>query len=178
MPKVFGIGMFKTGTTSLGHALQKLGYRTLNGPWWPKEVMLADSWYQHPEEWDGYRGVIRTMTESFDAFQDYPWMFCFEMCHEWYPDAKFILTSRDSKSVAESDIRMWRRHGAADGQIPSPQAFIDRYENQYRRVVEFFSDKPGSLLIVNFEEGDGWNEICGFLNKPIPDEAFPHANKG
>ena len=27
-PKVFGIGMYKTGTTSLARALQRLGYKT------------------------------------------------------------------------------------------------------------------------------------------------------
>jgi hypothetical protein len=27
------------------------------------------------------------------------------------------------------------------------------------------------------DDGDGWEKLCKFLNKPIPDMEFPHENK-
>ena len=178
MGKVFCIGMFKTGTSTMGAVFQCLGYQTLNGPWWPKDIMIFDDWYKTPEKWNNYRDVIKNKTEQYDAFQDYPWMFCFEMCYEWYPDAKFIFSSRDSEKVADSDINMWRKEGVPEDKILDRQVFIDRYENQYNRAIEFFKDKPGSLLVLGITENPGCDEICKFLNKPVPNIPFPHTNKG
>jgi len=30
------------------------------------------------------------------------------------------------------------------------------------------------LLVVCWENGDGWDKLCSFLNKRKPDEPFPH----
>lgn len=178
MNKVFGIGMFKTGTTTLGSVFERLGYKTLNGPWWPKDIMIVDDWYERPNEWINYKNAISDITKQYDAFQDYPWMFCFDICYDLYPDAKFILTTRDSNKVANSDINMWIKNGANKNDIPCKSKFIKRYEDQYKRAIDFFSDKNDSLLIVNFEDGDGWKKICEFVGKPVPNISFPHKNKG
>lgn len=34
MSKVFCVGMFKTGTTTMGSVFQMLGYKTVHGPIW------------------------------------------------------------------------------------------------------------------------------------------------
>ena len=31
---------------------------------------------------------------------------------------------------------------------------------------------------MNITQGDGWDKLCPYLNKDIPDTAFPHSNKG
>lgn len=35
---------------------------------------------------------------------------------------------------------------------------------------------PDRLLILDLEEGFGFNEICHFLDRPIPDEEYPRSN--
>jgi hypothetical protein len=42
----------------------------------------------------------------------------------------------------------------------------------------FDADKPGRLLEVCWETGDGRKELCGFLRHPMPDLPFPHGNQG
>ncbi|MYB38989.1 MAG: hypothetical protein F4Y26_16720 [Gammaproteobacteria bacterium] len=34
------------------------------------------------------------------------------------------------------------------------------------------------LLVLDFERGDGWPELCAFLGEPVPDTPFPHVNRG
>jgi len=174
MNKVFCIGMYKTGTTTMGAAFQVLGYNTFLGGW-PKDKMIFDRWFQTPDEWNNYDDIIKEKTEAYDAFEDYPWMFCYKKCHEWYPDAKFILLQRDANEVAESDLNMWRKEGVAESDLPPAQKFIDRYERQFKEASEYFKDNP-NFLIMNISEG--WTTLCPFLDKKTPLEEFPHSNKG
>jgi len=175
-PKIFGIGMFKTGTKTLGAALTKLGFRTLSGPWWPEE-MINDPWYEQSERWTEYYDVIKSQVEKYDAFEDYPWMYLYEECDHWWPESKFILTIRDPDRVAVSDINMLKRRGVRRRDLPSRPALRERYERHYSSVSKYFRGRT-NLLLVNFEEGDGWRAICDFLGLSIPDEPFPHKNKG
>jgi len=55
--------------------------------------------------------------------------------------------------------------------------YIQIYEKRNQDIVEFFADKPGSLLVVDWNK-HGWQEICSFLDKEIPNIKFPHANRG
>ena len=91
-PKVFCIGMPRTGTTSLGHALTKLGY-TVAGPF-----MMAD------DEWDHdliYEKAEDKLTRC-NAVRDTPWAVLYDWLDESYPDARFILTVRDCREWMSS----------------------------------------------------------------------------
>ena len=55
--------------------------------------------------------------------------------------------------------------------------FINAYENRNAEIIEYFEERPNDLLIVNWENGDGWKELCDFLDVPIPNKRFPHINK-
>ena len=54
---------------------------------------------------------------------------------------------------------------------------IQEYDEHNKQVIAYFKDKPSQLLVMNITEGDGWEKLCKFLNKPIPNKAFPHKNK-
>lgn len=41
-------------------------------------------------------------------------------------------------------------------------------------INKFNNDKR--FLAVCFETGDGWQQICEFLNKEIPNKPLPHVN--
>src|SRR6478736_8260017 len=88
-PKVFGIGMGKTGTTSLERAFIELGYRV--GP--------QTVFERHFDAWAaGEFGALLADIERFEAFQDVP--FClprtYRLLYERFPSAKFVLTVRNS----------------------------------------------------------------------------------
>lgn len=55
---------------------------------------------------------------------------------------------------------------------------ISRYQKHNNDVVSFFETKKNQLSIVDWESGDGWRELCEFLEMDIPQKAFPHSNKG
>ena len=59
--------MFKTGTTSLGKALEMSGYKTLHGPCWITENHLSDS-FNEKVDWKSHEKKIKAMVDKFDAF--------------------------------------------------------------------------------------------------------------
>ena len=176
MEKVFCIGMFKTGTSSIGRAFEILGYKTLNGPWWPQGIMIQDTFYVRPKEWIPYYNNIMSVVKNYDAFQDYPWMFLYDKLYESYPNAKFILTVRNAEDVAESDINMLIKLGHSKEKIHSKDKLINRYTVHRKKVLKYF-EKKNNFIEIDIFKGEGWKKLCSFLNKDIPNIDFPHMNK-
>ena len=56
--------------------------------------------------------------------------------------------------------------------------YLDRYRKHNREVRAYFADRQEDFLVLDLAGGDGWSELCGFLGDPVPNKAFPHANKG
>lgn len=172
--KVFCIGFHKTGTTSLEKALELLGYR-VTGPNGTKDPDIASKVYD----------MADALVQQYDAFQDNPWPVIYREMDEKYPGSKFILTMRSPDSwissqvrdfgLRETPMRQWiYGAGCPEG---NEALYVARYERHNREVLEYFSDRPDDLLVMDLPKGDGWPELCGFLEEPIPDEPFPHANK-
>src|SRR6185503_19618665 len=85
---IFGIGLSKTGTTSLYAALHELGYRSAT--------------YGHMAELglsDWFRGDFTTdYLAGYDAVTDLPIGVFYAQLDMRYPGSKFILTVRDVES--------------------------------------------------------------------------------
>lgn len=172
--KVFCIGFHKTGTTSLEKALELLGYR-VTGPNGTRDPDIASKVYDMADE----------LVQQYDAFQDNPWPVIYREMDEKYPGSKFILTMRSPESwissqvrdfgLRETPMRQWiYGAGCPEG---NEAIYVARYERHNREVLEYFRDRPDDLLVMDLPKGDGWRKLCGFLDEPIPDEPFPHANK-
>jgi hypothetical protein len=174
--KIFGIGMFKTGLTSLGVALEILGYRQSNEEWYHGHIP-DDPWNTCPAQWSRYIPVLLERARQFDALKDYPWMFLYREMDREFPNARFIYTMRDPEAVAASNRNLWRVRGAQEENIPSRERIIQRYLDHQRSVLEYFTGRT-NLLVVNWGEKSGWNELCEFLGRSQPTVPFPHANKG
>ena len=96
---------------------------------------------------------------------------------KWYPNSKFILTLRkDNEALVLSDINQWKKIGKVN--IPPKERFIERYEKHNQTVLEYFKNRPDDLLTMCIEKEDGWEKLCKFLGKDIPNEPFPHSNRG
>lgn len=170
-PKVFCVGMFKTGTKSFGAAMNILGYKGLYRPWF----ILGDNWNKQPETWPKHFDRIRRRAEDYDAFSDAPWMFLYKQVDKWFPGSKFVLTMRkDTAALVKSDRWQWRNKPA--NITPTYEQFAKRYEENNGRVINYFKGR-NDLLIMCFEKGDGFPKLCKFLGVPVPNKPFPHMNK-
>lgn len=174
-PKVFGIGFHKTGTTSLGFALSQLGWNVCPG------FGFMDG---RIEERVHHRAA--ELAARHDAFEDNPWPLLYAEMDRLVPGSKFVLTWRDPDrwyaSVLrhfgkdETPMRRWvygDRHGSPLG---NRDVYVDRYNRHYEAVSRYFSGRPGDLLWLRLEDGDGWKELGAFLDVAVPEGSFPRAN--
>ena len=69
--------------------------------------------------------------------------------------------------------------GTDEGRVSDHVTFygvgkVARFEQHNARVKERVP--PERLLVMEIK--DGWEPLCDFLGKPIPDGPFPHLNEG
>jgi hypothetical protein len=176
--KVFGVGLSKTGTSSLCEALQVLGYRSVHNPTDDNSINAL------------LTGRLRCPAiESNDAVCDIVFSRHFRELDRLYPGSMFILTTRERSAWHKSCARHWsarsvRRdhlwnedlvdfnvYGTA---IYQERLFDDTYESHRSSVIDYFKDRPKQLLCMDICAGDGWHQLCGFLGNKIPLIAFPH----
>lgn len=180
--KIFGIGMPKTGTTSLHDALEILGYKSIHFPHDKKTVRELEE--------GNYRLSI---LNKYDALCDVPVPAIFAQLDHYWPNSKFILTIRDIEkwldscenapfnspsSMPKKDHFRYFYRAILYGTISfNRDRFFWVYENHLKTVKNYFSGhKQDQLLILDITIGDGWDKLCGFLNKDKPNEKFPRSN--
>jgi hypothetical protein len=68
---------------------------------------------------------------------------------------------------------MWKRGGlidnAADTTSESMKAAMERYNQEVQETI------PSDRLLV-WSVSEGWEPLCEFLERPVPDTPFPHLN--
>ena len=171
--RVFGIGFHKTGTTTLRDALEILGYR-VTGPNGTKDADIASK----------LEPMVEALAAEFDAFQDNPWPLVYRRMDALYPGSKFILTVRDPERWLQSSVRDFAERDSPMRQliygVGHPKGhealYRERMLRHNREVAAYFRDRPGDLLTLEWAKKPGWEPLCGFLGKPVPSAAFPHAN--
>jgi len=178
--KIFGIGLGKTGTTSLTRAIQILGFTPV-----AHGIKYIDE--------------LRNVRFAADIFIAARWKFLAYA----YPKAKFILTDRNTKEWIDSTQRHYEstKKRSMEGtptkwglKIPlrtaesrwliygtttfDPEKFWVAMDNHRYDITKYFEKyRSDDLLILNIAEGEGWERLCQFLDVPVPDIPFPHKNK-
>jgi len=179
--KVVGIGLPKTGTTSLGYCFRRFGFKHQT---FDMDLALKVKRNQIDD-------VLR-VAEKHEAFEDWPWFLLYKEFDRRFPNSKFILTLRkDTETYVRSLQAHHEREGIRNkdwvkphwwdevhGQEPAQWDYdysARRYENHNRAVLEYFAGRINKdLLVVCWETGDGWETLSRFLKKGAPDEPFPH----
>ena len=179
--KIFGIGFQKTGTSSLNEALRLLGYDAVGGFRinHPKGVAIPP-----PVTNAKVLAVALQRATKGDAFNDNPWPILFRELDSVFQDAKFILTLRAPERWLASVVRhfgdnpgdMARWIYGVDQPNGHEARYLEVYTAHNDAVRAHFADRPGKLLEIDFSQGGGWAELCGFLGQPIPALLFPHDN--
>ncbi|HMQ07304.1 MAG TPA: sulfotransferase [Saprospiraceae bacterium] len=193
LPKIFGIGLSRTGTTSLTEALNILGYGAIHF----KNPMTSQ--------------IINDMDyRFFDAFTDSPVSYRFENLYSLFPNAKFIYTERSLEDWVYSSSRLYKPWGVKTttefkswldpnrkGKFVKVYHNYDPvYQKAYRslyadfpdwktaylafeeRVQQFFAGKPHDILLkMNICKQPEWDALCNFLGVDVPDVPFPDTNK-
>lgn len=184
-PKVFGIGLSKTATTSLHVFLRLLG--------------LPAAHFHNPITKDL---LYRSDFDKFNAFSDISVSYQFESLYHQFPNARFIYTQRalepwtnsiqkhyksafgidHLKEINRPELnqlyrgRLQEIHYNLYGQCSSWQEAYQAFE---QRVDRFFEAKPKEKLLkidVTQHPNPG-KAISSFLGMPDPNLVFPHKNK-
>lgn len=175
--KIFGIGLSKTGTTSLTKALEILGYEAIHNP---SYLLNIDG---------GTLSLDYNEVDRYDALTDIQMAKFYKELDSRYPGSKFILTTREVKSWLASCKNHFNQYRttsekvkALDTAMYGTDMFVSEklekvYFQHYNEVVEYFKGRNNDLLIIDILENDKWQKLCDFLNKPIPNESYPMRNK-
>jgi hypothetical protein len=184
--RVFGIGLSKTGTSSLNAAFELLGYQSWH---WSSAHAARTIWKEMNE--DQHSPTL----ERYDALCDLPIPILYKQLDHAYPGSKFILTLRNEETWLASierhfsGVNRWysnwdsdpfshRIHKITWGRKDfEPEQFLQRYRAHNAAVLEYFRWRPESLLTLRIDKGEGWQKICSFLGRPTPQLPFPHENK-
>jgi hypothetical protein len=179
--KVVGIGLPKTGTTSLGYCLRRFGFKHQT---FDMDLAVKVKRNQVDE-------VLRE-AEKHESFEDWPWFLLYREFDQKFPNTKFILTLRKDTATYVTSLKgHHERQGIRNKDFIKPywwdevfgvepadwdyEKSAQRYENHNRSVLEYFAGRiDKDLLVVCWEKGDGWAELSRFLNRRAPDEPFPH----
>jgi len=187
--QIIGAGFGRTATASLKIALEKL----LDAPCYHMSEVIGNA--GHIDLWQDVaagRADWQAIFDRYAATVDFPaanyWR---ELANE-YPDAKIVLSVRDPERWFESTQETifnpelseltvgtkWSRMIEATinehlgNRMNDREALVSAF-NQHNNAVR---DAISAERLLVFEAKDGWEPLCKFLGKPIPDEPFPHVN--
>jgi len=172
--KIFGIGLPRTGTTSLHNAL----------------IMLRIKSYHHPLRL--YTSLDSSILENNDAFVDSPIPLIFKELDDNFPGSKFILTTRSLESWLES-MEWLFEHGSAKWNTSetiykyrreflgcekfNKAILTKKYIDFHNDVMKYFEKRKEDLLVMNIEENANYENLCKFLGLDKIKIEYPKSNK-
>lgn len=211
--EVIGAGASRTGTSSLQLGLEKL----LDGPVYHggTHVYFSDDdahmrlWGQaidakyRDKDKERTQKILRQILKGYAGCLDAPVNMFLEELVDLYPDAKFVLTTRDP-------VKWWQSLGNIIGYVPwylnvliAPTPGLrwvgkvwEGFQLQCQGLLRDYGRDPndyGPELLTAWNESvintvprerlmimeikEGWAPLAKFLGKTIPDEPFPRVNE-
>ena len=178
-PRIFGIGLNKTATTSYDAAMRILGFESLHDG----GAEVHDAVKRAIDE-----GVplLAYIDSRYDAFSDIGLLSRrFRMLDEQYPGSRFVLTVRALDGWIDSRRRHVERNIALKeaGKYHGSFLVVDEakwrreWEEHLTRAHRYFATRS-NFLEIDLTEHPKWDTLCAFLGVPIPAVPFPWANRG
>lgn len=173
-PRIFGIGLNKTGSTSFHEAMTILGYESLH--WGGHETYLSVVAAK-----DAGLPLLAHLDPRYDAFSDITILSRnYALLDEQYPGSRFVLTVRpvddwiDSRRRHVENNQRNKAAGTYDG------SFLVVDEDRWRRewsdhvsAVRAYFDGRDDFREIDITSGSGWRPFCTLLGVPEPEEPFP-----
>jgi len=176
--KIFGIGLQKTGTTTLGTCLKTLGFSHHS---YDRKAI----WYLRKGNYPQLKKII----DKFESFDDEPWARLYKLADQYFPDAKFILTVRKNSEVwfnslsNHCDRIPFNEHRVFlfGSMFPRKHRneIIQKYEKHNKEVIDYFKGREDKLLVISFDgenQSNAWEQICNFLELEAPVIPVPRKN--
>lgn len=187
--KLIGAGFGRTGTLSLKNAIETLDFGRC---YHMEEVMLNGQFAQWEDEVQSATPDWPAIFAGYGATVDWPAATYWRELTEHYPEAKVILSVRDSadawfestqKTIFSPQLMallppqfskmMWLTiHSLFDGAIHDRDRCVEVYERHNAAVI---AAVPAERLLV-YRPGDGWEPLCAFLGCPVPEVPYPRLN--
>lgn len=166
--KIFCIGANKTGTTSLYHTFKHLGF--INGGNIDGVPLLMEPYYH-----DNFKPIIE-FCKSADVFQDLPFSIpkTYEILEKEFPDAKFILSIRESSEHWYNSLVKFHDKQFFRGKKVTPDLMKKvnyvRPQFLYKFFKQIFKTPDDDLynkkILIDFYENHNRNIINYFKDKP------------
>lgn len=191
---VIGAGFGRTGTESMKVALETLGL----GPCHHMKEVIGN-----PEQTRLWRSIAQgdaadprsgkpKWDEAFAGYNsavDWPSAFFWRELSEYYADAKILLTIRSPESWhASMEKTIFKSLGESTDRasvgikLIAERVFGNRLDDRnhaisiYERNTEEVQAAFDDDRLLTYTIGDGWEPLCRFLGKPVPDVPYPRTN--
>jgi len=124
------------------------------------------------------RPLLASIFERKNVFADGSERYRFKELDKFFPEAKFILTTRNIDTwlvshVNHSYVRHKRTH--TDGDFWRQR--LKTFREHHKAVREYFQGREDFLEINFCDKDDKWDPICHFLDKEVPDCSFPRKGR-
>jgi hypothetical protein len=192
---VIGAGLGRTGTMSLKLALEQLGfgpcyhmYEVLTRP--EHDPIWLAATREESVDWDA-------LFEGFGSAVDWPVAGFWRELSAHFPRARFVLSVRDPHKWHESVMSTIYRALSSPPSTDDPKAHVHRTMTRELILERTFDGRlddpahaiavferhnqavrdgiPAQRLLI-YDAGAGWEPLCTFLDRPVPDEPYPHRN--
>ncbi|KAH6658707.1 hypothetical protein BKA67DRAFT_635786 [Truncatella angustata] len=107
--------------------------------------------------------LLREVTNGYSGCTDMPHVMMIPELVELYPDAKVVLVTRNPGRWSVTDLIF----SALPNVMPE---LLEVYNCEVIKLV------PKERLVV-IDIKDGWDPLCKFLGKTVPNEPFPRVNE-
>jgi len=203
---VIGAGLPRAATSSMQAAFEQLGFQPCMHmaeiiPHPAREQLLLDAMRETDRE--RRQKLLKELVGGYVAICDVPAVAFVPELMDMYPDAKVVLNGRPNselwaRSCAESlgffftpwfkwagmlwkTDRLWyalnmecRRYCKAN--FGADDLFTAKMYETYHESVRAEAAKRGKE-VLEFKAEDGWEPLCGFLQKDVPNTPFPRLNE-
>lgn len=190
---VIGVGFGRTGTLSLKAALEDLDY----GPCMHMIPVLADAeratLFRKAADGDG--DCLEAALDGYRSTVDWPGTYFWRELVDTNPDAKVLLTVRDPQKWYDSAFQTIYQAASAPHPDPDVAPALDMahatvwdgtFDGRFADrdfAVRTFEEHNAAVRrevpaerLLEFEVADGWEPLCEFLDRPVPDKPFPRLN--
>ena len=132
------------------------------------------------------------LLSGYGACLDWPSMAFWRELSDFYPDAKILLSVRDSDDWWESISQTVLASAPTRQSSRTPwdlmvvelfeRKFVGRHPTREQAIEEFnrhnqeVREHIPSERLIEWSLGDGWEPLCEALGVPVPTNDFPHLN--
>ncbi|MGF1490031.1 MAG: sulfotransferase family protein [Prochloraceae cyanobacterium] len=203
--EVIGAGLGRTGTLSLKAGLEQLGFnkcyhmkelidRPENVSFWEKASQgKSINWdeifkdYKATVDYPGCSYYIQLM----ERYPDAKVILTVRDPEKWYESVfntiyQLSLKIKQKSQNTETEISLHKQNLIRLFNVVVEQVFQKDFQGKFRykqyaievfnqHIAEVKQKVPAEKLLV-YQVKEGWQPLCKFLDRPIPDNEFPHLN--